>query len=172
MERHPMNLNLPPAVWLVIWLASTAATCILVAWAAYQAGWDHCDRDHHPARHATGSPAPAPPLPVAGRLDPLPELDPFPGWSFFGGAQVEPQPGADEYRLMVAQAADAREAAGEQPSGPFDLMGALASVYEPCKTCESAEEFMARQEREIDELVDRIQAQTNYLIHTRFAPGE
>jgi hypothetical protein len=139
-----MNLNLPPAVWLVIWLASTAATCILVAWAAYQAGWDHCDRDHHPARHATGTPPPAPPLPVAGRL----EVDPFPGWSFFGGAQIEPQPGADEYRLMVAQAA------------------------EPCEVCESAEEFIARKEREMDDLIERIEAETNYLIHTRFAPDE
>jgi hypothetical protein len=143
-----MNPNLPPAVWLVIWLASTAATCILVAWGAYQAGWDHCDRDHHPARHATGSPPPAPSLPVAGRLDPLPELDPFPGWSFFGGAQVEQQPGADEYRLMVAQAA------------------------EPCEVCESAEDFIAQMDRRADDLIDRIKAQTDYLIHTRFAPGE
>jgi hypothetical protein len=144
-----MNLNLPPAVWLVIWLASTAAACILVAWGAYQAGWDHCDRDHHPARHATGTPAPASPLPVAGRLDPVPELDPFPGWNF-GGAQFEQETLAAEYRLMVEQAA------------------------EPCETCaaESAEQFMARQERQIDELVERIQAQTNYLIHTRFAPDE
>jgi hypothetical protein len=151
-----MNLNLPPAVWLVIWLASTATACILVAWGAYQAGRDHCDRDHHPARHATGSPPPAPSLPVAGRLDPLPE--PMDGlvaaatslndWSFFGGAQVEPQPGADEYRLMIAQAA------------------------EPCEVCESADEFIARQERQIDAYLGEIEAQTNYLIHTRFAPDE
>jgi hypothetical protein len=153
-----MNLNLPPAVWLVIWLASTAATCILVAWIFYQLGWDHCDREHHPARHATGTPAPASPLPVAGRLDPVDE----PEWTFaglqsakfedwtFGGAALEQQSAAAEYLLMVDQAS------------------------EPCETClaESDSEFTRRQAREVDELIDRIKAETDHLIDARFAPDE
>jgi hypothetical protein len=137
-----MNLNLPLAVWLVIWLAGTAAACILVAWGAYQLGWDHCDREHHPARHAIGIPSPASPLPVAGRLDPLPDLE---DWSFFGGAALEQQPGAAEYRLMVAQAAE--------PS-------------EPCETCldESDSQFTRRQAREVDAMIAQIEAETQSLI--------
>jgi hypothetical protein len=147
-----MNPNLPPAVWLVIWLGSTAVCCTLVAWLFFQLGWDHCDREQYLARHKrdTGPAAelPGPPgLPVAGQLDPFPGDDE--DWSFFGGAQVEPQPGAAEYRLMTEQAAD--------------------RAAETCEMCESrtgetADEFIARQDREMTELIGRMEAETDRLL--------
>jgi hypothetical protein len=167
-------MNLPPAVWLVLWLLGTAACCFLCTWAGYWIGYEHAGRDMRPtARHRIGDPAPAlPELPHAGRLDPLPEhagtiittwttgssaisdaggaggtmAAKFEDWTF-GGAALEQQSGVDEYRLMVEQAA------------------------EPCETCdESVDEFIVRAALETDALIDRIEAQTNYLIHTRFAP--
>jgi hypothetical protein len=144
-----MNPNLPPAVWLVIWLGSTAACCMLIAWLFFQLGWDHCDREQRPARHERGDGViPAPGLPVAGRLDPFPVADE--DWSFFGGAQVEPQPGAAEYRLLLQQAADRVAGASE------------------CETCtgETADEFIARADRETSDFLDRIDAETSRLIRT------
>jgi hypothetical protein len=154
-----MNPNLPPAVWLVIWLASTAVVCILVAWMAYQVGWDHCDQDRHPARHAAGDPPPVP-LPVAGRLAPFP-YDDDEDWSFHGGAQLEPRPGRDEYLLLVQQAAD-------RVSAESEACEACESINE-CRQAraeEAADEFIARQARETDELIGRLEAETNYLLHT------
>jgi hypothetical protein len=143
-----MNLNLPPAAWLCLWIIGTAACCFLCTWIGYWIGYDHSERDTHPTpRHRAGDPAPGPPeLAHAGRLEPLPDLE---DWTFFGGAAVEPQPGAAEYRLLVAQAAEPRE------------------------TCdESDSEFTRRQAREVDELIDRIKAETDHLIDARFAPDE
>jgi hypothetical protein len=169
-----MNLNLPPAAWLCLWIIGTAACCFLCTWIGYWIGYDHSERDMHPTpRHRAGDPAPGPPeLAHAGRLDPVDE----PEWSFFGGAALEQQPGAAEYQLMVREA-------GERASGPFDLPAAMAAFYaleqqpaaqaaEPCETCdESDSEFTRRQAREVDELIDRIKTETDHLIHTRFTPG-
>jgi hypothetical protein len=152
MERHPMNLNLPPAVWLVIWLACTAVCCILVAWLFFQLGWDHCDREQYSARHKLGDDVvvPDPPgLPVAGRLDPFPGDDE--DWSFHGGAQLEPRPGRDEYLLLMQQAVDR-----------------VSEASRTCETCtgETADEFTARAQRETDDFLDRIDAETSRLIRT------
>jgi hypothetical protein len=170
-------MNLPPAVWLCLWIIGTAACCFLCTWAGYWIGYDHAGRDmHRTARHRIGDPPPAPPgLPHAGRLEPLPEhagtivttwttgssassdagggggtmAAKFEDWTF-GGAALEQQSGPDEYQLMIAQAA------------------------EPCETCldESDSAFTRRQAREVDELIARIKAETDHLIDARFAPGE
>jgi hypothetical protein len=132
-----MNPNLPPAVWLVLWLAATTFVCTLVAWLAYQAGWDHCERDRHPARHAAGDPPPAA-LPVAGQLSLFPGDDE--DWSFFGGAQVEPRPGRDEYLLLVQQAVD--------------------RVSAESAACETMEEFIVRQARETDDVISSLERET------------
>jgi hypothetical protein len=90
-----------PAVWLVIWLGSTAVACLITAWAAYLAGFDHghdegADRER--GRHRIAAP---PELPRAGRL---PVADP--PWEFFGGYPLDPPVGPAEYELMTQTAAE------------------------------------------------------------------
>jgi hypothetical protein len=147
-----MNPNLPPAVWLVLWLAATVFVCTLVAWLAYQAGWDHCERDRHPARHAAGDPVPPEPLPIAGQLSLFPGDDE--DWTFFGGAQVEPRPGRDEYLLLVQQAVDRVS----EESGKCDA----CESPEECRQAreESMEEFIVRQARETDDVISGIERET------------
>jgi hypothetical protein len=155
-----VNPNLPPAVWLVIWLASTAVCCTLVAWLFFQVGWDQCDREQYPARHKRDADPDLPGLPVAGRLAPFP-YDDGEDWSFHGGAQLEPRPGRDEYLLLVQQAVD-------RVSAESEACEACESIDE-CRQAraeEAADEFIARQARETDELIGRLEAETNYLLHT------
>src|SRR5271163_607635 len=59
------GLLMNPAIWLVIWLASTALACLLTAWAVYQVGYDHghdeatdLERGRHRVRPAAPEPEP------------------------------------------------------------------------------------------------------------------
>jgi hypothetical protein len=142
-----------PAVWLVIWLGSTAVACLITAWAAYLAGFDHghdegADRER--GRHRAAAP---PELPRAGRL----AADP--PWEFFGGAQVEPQPGPAEYELMTRTAE-----CGPCHDTYADLSGHLEANVKGCDD-ETPSDFTRRQVAEVEAMIAGWEAQGNYDRH-------
>jgi hypothetical protein len=159
-----------PAVWLVIWLGSTAVACLITAWAAYLAGFDHghdegADRER--GRHRAAAP---PELPRAGRLEITPEPglfraggvlpDPFPGWEFFGGAQVEPQPGPAEYELMTRTAQTAEQPEADPMPGQLPLW---PDKDDPDDETPSA--FTRRMADEVEKMIAGWEAQGNYDRH-------
>jgi hypothetical protein len=142
-----------PAVWLVIWLGSTAVACLITAWAAYLAGFDHGHdeaTDRERGRHRAAAPTE---LPRAGRL---PVADP--PWEFFGGAQVEPQPGPAEYELMTRTA--------EPDRGPGEITTAEQAIALDLATPdETPSAFTRRMADEVEKMIAGWEAQGNYDRH-------
>jgi hypothetical protein len=144
-----------PAVWLVIWLGSTAVACLITAWAFYSVGFDHghdegADRER--GRHRIAAP---PELPRAGRL---PVADP--PWEFFGGAQVEPQPGPAEYELMTRTAKTAEQPEADPMPGQLPRW---PDKDDPGDETPSA--FTRRMADEVEKMIAGWEAQGNYDRH-------
>jgi hypothetical protein len=147
-----------PAVWLVIWLGSTAVACLITAWAAYLAGFDHghdegADRER--GRHRIAAP---PELPRAGRL---PVADP--PWEFFGGYPLDPPVGPAEYELMtrMAETCDVPDCAETDK-----MLGEMArETYEQHAADETPSDFTRRQVAEVEAMIAGWEAQGNYDRH-------
>jgi len=158
-----------PAWWLVIWLVSTAVACTLVAWAVYWVGYDHGEREaaeRERGRHRHAAPAEKPPVPDPFRWPPdlgtaveLATGNPGFEWSFFGGAQIEPQPGAAEYELMTQKA-----------DGPptADRGGEALSTGGPSLD-ETPSAFTRRMAAEVGAMIAGWEAQGNYDRHLIYA---
>jgi hypothetical protein len=93
-------------------------------------------------------------LPAAGRLPvqdgpaagepPAPQPAAGPPWMFFGGAQLEPQPGREEYELLT------RKEPCEEPS---------------CAEDETPSAFTQRMALDMDEFIRGIEERSNYWQH-------
>jgi len=148
------------AAWLIvagfaIFLLAGTFGC----WVGYGLGLDHAARDEADqlearieGRHRQRPPEPAPP----------PEL----GWSFFGGAQVEPQPGAAEYELMTrtARQHDDYFIVHDHPRGePCNgFCKGDAAAVEPDETPSA---FTRRMAAEVEQMIAGWEAQGNYDRH-------
>ena len=158
------------AAWLVvagfvIFLLAGAFGC----WVGYGLGLDHAARDEADqleaqieGRHRQRPPEPAPP----------PEL----GWTFFGGAQVEPQPGAAEYQLMTQTAESGLHwcsTCGHRHygQGPMNCPPEPPTEQEepPAADDETPSAFTCRQAAQVEAWVREWEAQGNYDRHLIYA---
>jgi len=157
-------MNGGTAAWLIvagfaIFLLAGAFGC----WVGYGLGLDHAARDEADqleaqieGRHRQRPPEPAPP----------------PGWSFFGGAQVEPQPGAAEYELMTRTAGPMWEYRADNPglAGTVVRMP-VVSDDEPGQppADETPSAFTRRMAAKVEAKIREWEAQGNYDRHLIYA---
>jgi hypothetical protein len=173
-EAREDNEMSNPLVLLLVWVGSTVLAAALAGWACYVAGYDRCEREQDRHRHRIGAPKVAADLPRSGPLTPLPG----PGWSFFGGAQLEVPPGPAEYELLTWQVppADIARAYADAPwgpAGPLDVLGMITNsspAAEPCESpgCtidETPSDFTRRMALDMDEFIAKMEGDTNYLLH-------
>jgi hypothetical protein len=149
-----------PLVLLLVWIGSTILAAVLTGWACYVAGYDRCERDQDRHRHRHGDPVVTADLPRSGRLTPVPE----PGWSFFGGAQLEVPPGPAEYELLTQGWVHTGN------STPMVSEDCLHFRPEPCESpgCtidETPSDFTRRMALDMDSFIAKMEGDTNYLLH-------
>ena len=163
---------LPAAVLFPAWFITVILAGAAGAWIAWPMAFDRGfeealepERQRH--RHRIGDPQETTllALPRAERLalEPLPEPEhaPVPEWMFFG-AQVQPQPGRDEYDLMTRHA-------GTSPPGdaaPEETPSAWTRRQGE-QLARDIDEMIAASEQRRRELVE----ESNYFQHAILAEG-
>jgi hypothetical protein len=177
-----------PAIWLAIWIVAAVLAATVTGIMGYLAGYDkgHLEAtEHERGRHRQGV---TPELPRPGRLEVLadPDAGPFgpheADWRWFGGAQVEPQPGAAEYALLTQTAsnpfADPERAErarrcdpGESwPPPPGPEGDRILAEHDPGHPDlhpddESPSDFTRRHAAEVEAMIAGWEAEGNYFRH-------
>jgi hypothetical protein len=159
-EARKGNEMSNPLVLLLVWIGSTVLAAVLTGWGCYVVGYDRCERDQDRHRHRIGDPVVTADLPRSGPLTPLPGFD----WSFFGGAQLEVPPGPAEYELLT------QDWVHTGNSTPMVSEDSLHFRPEPCESpgCtvdETPSDFTRRMALDMDEFINKMRGDTNYLLH-------
>jgi hypothetical protein len=165
-----------PAFWLALWIVATVVAATITGVLGYLAGYDkgHLDAtDHDRGRHRAGhlpegsayieeslvvSEAMGVPVMIRERNgEKWAELgEQGQPWQFFGGAQVEPQPGPAEYELLT-------QTAGQRCGWCRDPG---CDGEHPAEPDESPSDFTRRHAAEVEAMIAGWEAQGNYDRHT------